>query len=169
MKRHLAAALILGLTLSLTAACGSDDEDDNAGLVDAGGLSGRDANSEGDCVETLPQPIAYGESAGWPNQVTVIYDPQTHTVTVYEGYQAPDTIVVDKNEDGSYLVTTGPGWTVNEVSHGEIINHENQWFEWRNAPAETELSVKLSNESGAVITLTFRYETDTVEVLSACR
>lgn len=149
--KNIAASAVLILCIM---GCGSD-----------GTTGGTDVSTGGDCIPQAPAKVVYG--SGDPGQVTIIYDPGTHEVTVHEGYKSPDTIVVDKNGDGTYLVTTGSDWTVTDVSHGTIVDHQT-WFEWKDAPADTKLSVTMHDAGNNVVTIDFKYDADGVEIVDAC-
>ena len=121
----------------------------------------------GDCVAELPEKTLFqGESL--PQQVTIVTNPSDATVTTYSEYKPEETIVVDKNADGTYLVTTGAAWAMIEASHGEIVDHET-WFEWTNAPIDTALSITLRNTaSGHSVTILFSYDAEGVTLTSVC-
>jgi len=148
-----------------TVACGSSSGSTDLGAQLDPGTSVDPGQTTGDCLETLPQKTEY--AGEYVKQVTIIYDPATHAVTLHEGYQAPDTIVVDKNDDGSYLVTTGPGWAVTNTSHGEIVNHDT-WYEWKDAPIDTELTAEMKDADDHTVTIKFRYDSTGVELTSVC-
>jgi hypothetical protein len=127
----------------------------------------QDSAAPDDCVPEadLPEKTAYGD--GDPGQVTVIFDQADKTLSAYQGYQAPDTLVVDKNGDGTYLLTTGVDWQVLEVSHGEIVDHET-WFEWKDVPAETDVWAALAKGETFSVTIILNYDAEGVSVVAAC-
>ena len=126
-----------------------------------------DSGTPDDCVPEgeLPDKTPYGE--GDPGQVTLIFDPADKTLSAHQGYQAPDTLVVDKNGDGTYLVTTGVDWQALEVSHGEVVDHET-WFEWKDVPMGEDVWVALGKGEGFSVTIIFTYDAEGVAVTAAC-
>ncbi len=121
----------------------------------------------GDCVADLPEKTLFaGDSM--PQQITIVTDAGSGTVTTFQAYNEDETIVIDNNGDGTYLVTTGTAWTMLEVSHGEYIDHDN-WFEWKDAPSDTELTITLRNKArGHSVTLMFMYDAEGVTLVSVC-
>lgn len=144
----LAALLLLSL-----AACGEDE----GPLVATGD----------DCAKTLPAKTPFGGS-GVPTQVTMIYDPLAHNVSLSSGYTSGETLVVDNNLDGTYMLTIGMRWEVASVSPGEIVRRVS-FAEWRGAPPKTPLALTLRTRADRLVTITLAYDSAGLQVLSVCR
>ena len=145
------------------------DRDSGGPLPDA--VVAQDTTTPENCVtESDPPELTPWSGEGEVVQVTVIYEPEAKIVQALPGFNQDETITIDKRMFGDvveYAVTTGSAWAMIEVSDGELQQMEG-WSEWMGFRLDAEIWVKVQQESGSSVTITFIVGEDGVTVINAC-